>query len=395
MDAQEDTHSTSLLRNGVPPRNRQGLRTGFTTGACAAAAAKAAAHCLIHNEALTSVCSTLPNRQAVRFGLSRCTWEGEGVLCGVIKDAGDDPDCTHGAELLAHVCLRRESGVEILGGEGVALVTLPGLGLEVGTAAVNPVPRRNITEMVQEELAQSSWSGAVVRISAPAGEAMALKTTNARLGLLGGISILGTSGIVRPYSTAAFRASVVQAIRVAHMQGCEEVVLTTGGRSETWAMRLYPELNVRAFVQMGDFAGVSVRQAAHCGLRRVRVVGMMGKLSKLAAGRMMTHAAGSQVDLQLLAGLAAEEGASLALCEEILKAVTARRVLELCAEARIHSLPTAICRRASAALQIHAGESLALQVSLLDFEGNLLGTASRPARLAHKSSHAKNKRSHP
>jgi cobalt-precorrin-5B (C1)-methyltransferase len=364
-------------RPKVPPRQKGGMRTGFTTGACSAAAAKAAVRCLIRGEPLDAIESVLPNGQVVRFALERCELLAASARCGVIKDAGDDPDCTHGAELLAEVELRRQSGIEIRGGPGVATVTKPGLGLEVGTAAVNPVPRRNISAMVAEELAGSPWAGAVVTISVPGGEEMAKHTTNARLGLVGGISILGTTGIVRPYSTAAFKASVVQAIDVARSRGLDEIVLTTGGKSETYAMALLPGLAEDAFIQVGDFVGVAVRHGRRRGVRRAHIVGMMGKLSKMADGKMQTHAAGSQVNMELLAELAGECGAGGDLVAEIRQASTARRVLELCAGAGVHGITDAVCRRVVAHTQAHAGAGLEIVVYLVDFDGTLLGCHPR------------------
>ncbi|HEU4730727.1 MAG TPA: cobalt-precorrin-5B (C(1))-methyltransferase, partial [Kofleriaceae bacterium] len=260
----------------VPPRDRRGLRTGFTTGACAAAAAKAAARYLVRGAPLVEIETTLPNRTHVTFALHRCERAGARAICSIIKDAGDDPDCTHGAELVAEVELRDEPGVEIRGGAGVATVTRPGLGLVVGEPAINPVPRRNITEMVEQELAAAERRGAIVTISVPGGEDMAKNTTNARLGLLGGISILGTTGIVQPYSTAAFRASVVQEIEVAAAAGLGTLVLTTGGKSEAYAQRLHPALPEAAFIQVGDFIGVGIKHCARRRISRVIVVGMIG-----------------------------------------------------------------------------------------------------------------------
>src|SRR5262249_47783772 len=161
-----------------------------------------------------------------------CERVESGAICSIIKDAGDDPDCTHGAELVAEVELRAEPGIEIRNEADVATVTKPRLGLEVGAPAINPVPRRNLIEMVEEELAGSPSASALVTVSVPGGEQMAEKTTNARLELLRGISILGTTGIVKPYSTAAYKASVVQAIDVATVRGERELVFTTGGKSE-------------------------------------------------------------------------------------------------------------------------------------------------------------------
>jgi cobalt-precorrin-5B (C1)-methyltransferase len=361
------------MTSAVPPRDRKGLRTGFTTGACAAAAAKAAARVLVTNTMLTEIETTLPNRTRVTFPLARCERIGACAVCSIIKDAGDDPDCTHGAELVAEVALRAEPGIELRGGPGVATVTKAGLGLEIGTPAINPVPRRNISEMVEEELAGGPFRGAVVVISVPGGEEMALKTTNARLGLVGGISILGTTGIVQPYSTAAWKASVVQEIGVAASSELRELVLTTGGKSEQYAMALYPHLPEQAFIQVGDFIGVGVRQCARSGVHRAIVVGMMGKLSKMAKGRMQTHAAGSEVDMEFLAALAAESGASAELVASVRQANTARHVLELCRDAGLAGITTLVCRKVVEHCARHAGGSLDVHACLVDFGGALLG----------------------
>lgn len=356
------------------PRNKRGLRTGFTTGACAAAAAKAATRSLVKEMNVQQIETTLPNRSRVTFAVHRCERSGGRALASVIKDAGDDPDCTHGAELVAEVELKGTSGVEIHGGPGVATVTKPGLGLEVGAPAVNPMPRRNITEMVEEELGASPYRGAIVVLSVPGGEEMAKQTINARLGLIGGISILGTTGIVKPYSTAAFKASVVQAIDVAREHGQREVVLTTGGKSEAYAMRLRPDLSEEAFIQMGDFVGVAVKHCARRGLAQATIVGMIGKLSKMADGKMQTHAAGSEVNMELLAGFAAELGASGHIQAAIRGANTARHVLELCAASGLGGIASLVCRKVVEHATHHAGNRIAVGASLVDFNGKLLGS---------------------
>jgi cobalt-precorrin-5B (C1)-methyltransferase len=357
----------------VPERDKKGLRTGFTTGACAAATAKAAARCLVRDTALSEIETTLPNRMRVTFKLNRCERIGSRAICSVIKDAGDDPDCTHGAEIIAEVELRESAGIELLGGQGVATVTKPGLGLEVGAPAINPVPRRNIIEMVEEELAGTRWRGAVVKISVPGGEEMARQTINARLGLIGGISILGTSGIVKPYSTAAFRASVVQAIDVARERGLTDLVLTTGGKSEAFAMKLFAHLPEDAFIQMGDFVGTALKHCNRRGVRRAIIVGMIGKLSKMADGRMQTHAAGSEVNMALLARLAAKLGADRAISAQIRTANTARHVLELCKANGITGLAGEICRKVVEHGSRYAGGPLEVHAYLIDFDGTVLG----------------------
>jgi len=354
-------------------KEKRGTRTGFTTGACAAASARAATRVLVRGGLLDAIEATLPNRQKVTFALARCERVDDHAICSVIKDAGDDPDCTHGAEMIAEVRLTMDDAIEIRGGEGVATVTKPGLGLEVSAPAVNPVPRRNITEMVAEEIDGSSYRGAVVTIRVPGGEEMAKKTTNARLGLIGGISILGTSGIVKPYSTAAYRASVVQAIDVARERGIDELVLTTGGKSEAYAMKLYPYLPEEAFIQVGDFVGTAIRHAARRSVRIARIVGMIGKLSKMADGKTMTHAAGSEVNMDLLASIAAELGARDEVLAQIRAANTARHVLELCAAEGLTAITSRICARVIDTMVAHAGAPLDVRAALVDFNGALLG----------------------
>src|SRR5581483_9588162 len=253
----------------------------------------------------------------------------------------------------------------------VATVTKPGLGLDVGAPAINPIPRRNITDMVDEELRGSEWRGAIVTLSVPGGEEMAKQTLNARLGLVGGISILGTTGIVVPYSTAAYKASVVQGIDVARNRGLDELVLTTGGKSESYAMKLHPHLPEEAFIQVGDFIGTGVKHCARRGARRAIVVGMMGKLSKMANGKMQTHAAGSEVNMELLADLARELGAQAELVEQIRTANTARHVLELCAAGGLTGITSLVCRKVAENCSAHAG-GLDVHALLVDFDGKLL-----------------------
>lgn len=356
-----------------PARPPSGLRTGYTTGACAAAAARAACRAALGGGSVREVAVTLPNGQPATFAVARCEPSSGAARCGVVKDAGDDPDVTHGALVVAEVSLDGRPGVRVEGGEGVARVTRPGLGLEVGSPAINPVPRRNIEAMVAAELAGSGHPGALVTISVPGGEALAAATLNPRLGLVGGLSILGTTGVVRPFSTSAWRASVLQAIEVARAAGLAHLVFTTGGRTEAAAMRLLPGLPELAFVQAGDFMGAALRGARRRGVARATVVAMAGKLLKLAAGLGQTHASQGEVDLALLAALAAEAGAPPPLCQEVRAANTARHALDLCRAAGLDGLAALLCRRAAAALARWAGASLSLRAVLVDFDGAPLG----------------------
>src|SRR5689334_6308026 len=311
---------------------QKALRTGWTTGTCASAAAKAAAQLLAGGPPPPEWVEVgLPSGRRVTFAVESAGMVGAAARAVVVKDAGDDPDVTHGAHLTATVAWRAgERGVELAGGEGVGVVTRPGLGLAVGGPAINPVPREMITQAVTEVVGER---GVRVEISVPDGERMARKTTNRRLGVLGGISILGTTGIVRPFSTASWRASVVQAVQVAAAQGEQTIVLCTGGRTEKGAIALLPELPEVGFVEVGDFTGAALRMAVARGVPRVVFVGMVGKLSKLAAGVLMTHYTRSAVDPGLLADLTATAGAAPSTVDEVRAANTARHAYELWAAA--------------------------------------------------------------
>jgi cobalt-precorrin-5B (C1)-methyltransferase len=346
---------------------RRALRPGWTTGTCAAAAAKAATAALVEQRPQRSVEIGLPSGRRVTFPVDSCSYRPDRAEAVVVKDAGDDPDVTDGAHLTATVSWRAEPGVALDGGEGVGVVTKPGLGLELGGPAINPVPRQMITQAVAEVVADR---GVRVVISVPEGEVMARKTTNRRLGILGGISILGTTGIVRPFSTASWRASVEQAVAVMAAQGETTLVLSTGGRTEQGAMALLPDLPDVCFVEVGDFTGAALRQAVAHGLRRVVFVGMVGKLTKLAAGVLMTHYTRSRVSTELLAEITTAVGADPALAARVRAANTARHAYELWEAAGILDRCGAeLCRRTAAALERFTDGRLAARVVLVDFSG--------------------------
>lgn len=263
------------------------------------------------------------------------------------------------------------------GGEGVAVVTKNGLGLEVGTHAINPVPRKHISTIVKNEI-ESFQMGAIVTISVPRGQEMAKKTINERLGLIGGISILGTSGIVRPYSTAAFRTSVIQAIDVSTTKNHKKLVLTTGGKSEQYAMNLFRELPEEVFIQVGDFIGVGIKHCQRCKIENAVIVGMVGKLSKMANGVTQTHQAGSSVDFSMLSDLALQANASSSVASEIQNANTARESLEICQRNQVHLFPDLICEKVCTSMSKHnKEESLQISCFLVDFDGKLLGRHPR------------------
>jgi cobalt-precorrin-5B (C1)-methyltransferase len=373
------------LREPDLPRTakvRQGaLRTGWTTGTCASAAAKAAAQLLVAGEAPGWVEVGLPSGRRVTFAVERCELVADGAARAVVvKDAGDDPDVTHGAHLTATVSWlpAPAGGVELAGGDGVGTVTRPGLGLDVGGPAINPVPRLMIAQAVTEVVGDR---GVHVEISVPDGERMARKTTNRRLGILGGISILGTTGVVRPFSTASWRASVVQAVQVAAAQGERTIVLCTGGRTEKGAMALLPDLPEVCFVEVGDFTGAALRVAAERGIGRVVFVGMVGKLTKLAAGVLMTHYTRSAVDTGLLGRITCAAGGTDELVAAVDGANTARHAYELWeAAGQLRAAGDELCSRVSDVLVRFGG--LPAEVAMVDFTGRVVVAATDPGWVA-------------
>lgn len=368
---------------------KRGTRTGFTTGACSAAAARAAVLGLVHGAVPETVESVLPNGDVVSFVVHDGRCDASNAHAMVIKDAGDDPDCTDKAHLTADVRLLPDQAGAVLlqGGFGVGTVTMPGLGLEVGGPAINPVPRRNIEENVRAVAADVLLdAGIEVTISVPQGLEMSKKTLNARLGILGGISILGTSGIVKPYSTSAYRASVVQGVQVAATIGRDKgegqghgiVVLTTGGRTEQFAMNERPELPHACFVQMGDFLRYALDTAVAEGLREVVIGGMVGKLTKIAQGETITHANRADVDTGLLAELAASIGAPADECAAIAANVTARFAAErMEALGLLNEFHTALAKKVVSTLTAadrYAGK-FHLHVLVCDFDGRKIAEA--------------------
>jgi cobalt-precorrin-5B (C1)-methyltransferase len=312
----------------------------------------------------------------IRVPINRLGYADGVATAGVIKDGGDDPDVTHGAEIVVRVRRVAEPGVHILGGPGVGTITQPGLELPPGSAAINPVPRTMIAQGVALALGTDRPEpGVEVIVSVPGGEGLARKTLNARIGILGGLSILGTTGIVRPMSTSSWRASVLQAIDVAAANHLDHLVLTTGGRSERFARRLYPELPEMAFVQMGIFTGDCLRQTVVRGVRRASIGGMIGKVAKLATGRMQTHVAGGGVDVGFLAELARDAGAGEDLVAAVAGANTARHVEELIDAADFPAFYTHVAQRTAAACHDYVDGRLEIEAILFNFEGGILASA--------------------
>jgi len=365
----------------LAPESREGggpLRTGLTTGVCATAAAVTAARLALGRSAAETVAVTLPRGEEVHLPLQDARAIPGGAEAGVTKDAGDDPDATHGARVWVRVEPVPEPATMFRAGSGVGMVTRPGLPVPEGEPAINPVPRRMITEHLEDLAAELGHGGGFrVTIGVDDGERIAQRTMNPRLGIVGGISILGTTGIVRPFSCAAFIASIHQGIDVARSNGLERVACCTGGTSEAVARQRYG-LDDMALVEMGDLFGAVLKYLGKHPVPKVVLAAGFGKLTKFAAGHLDTHSRKCAIDLDALAGEARDLGADDDLAARVAAANTSLEALGLC---RGVGLPLAdrICSRARSRARSYLPGSTALEVCAVDREGRLIGYAHEGA----------------
>lgn len=322
------------------------LRSGFTTGACATAAAKAALVALLSRTEQTASCITLPSGEKITLPVAATEWGDNTAMCTVIKDSGDDPDVTNGCSVIARIELQAgQSPAPVIlfrGGEGVGTVTLPGLGLEIGGPAINATPRRLMTGELTAVLEENGLSGkikeVVVTISVPGGKELAARTFNPKLGIVGGISIIGTSGIVRPFSNDAFIASIRKEAEVAKAIGCSRLVINSGAKSERFlkaylAERFSEELPPQMFVHYGNFIGETLKIAAELQFDEVIMGIMIGKAVKLAEGALDTHSKKVVMNKAFLKGLAGEAGCQSESVQKIDSLTLARELWELFSEA--------------------------------------------------------------
>lgn len=352
------------------------LKRGWTTGACATAAVKAAYTALLTGGFPDPVTITLPRGQTPAFTLAREILGEGSAMAGIIKDAGDDPDVTHLAMIEATVRLASKgSGIAFRAGPGVGTVTKPGLPIGVGEPAINPVPRAMMTAVIGELAKQHGATGDVeIEISIPGGEALAEKTWNPRLGILGGLSILGTTGIVVPFSCAAWIASIHRGIDVARASGTSHVGAATGSTSEA-AVRLRHGLTPDRMLDMGDFAGGMLKYLRSHPIPRLTIGGGFAKLTKLGQGLLDLHSGRGQVDMDWLARQGAALGADGALVNAIRNGNTAMQALTLSDEARL-PLGDVVAKRArETALGVLSGAPVAVEVLVFDRAGQIVGLA--------------------
>lgn len=371
---------SSVSSVGEPSGGREaqlkhtGLRPGWTTGACATAATTAAYTALLTGDFPDPVTITLPKGQTPAFALAAEALSGGTAMAGIVKDAGDDPDVTHGALVRATVRpLPTGSGVVFRAGPGVGTVTRPGLPLDVGEPAVNPVPRQLMREHVAAVAARHGGTGDVeLTLSIDNGEEIARSTWNPRLGILGGLSVLGTTGVVVPYSCSAWIDSIRRGVDVARAAGRTHVAGCTGSTSEKTVVAEYG-LPEDALLDMGDFAGAVLKYVRRHPVDRLTVCGGFAKLSKLAAGHLDLHSARSQVDKGFLADLARQGGATPELAEAVAAANTGLAALQLCTAAGVPLGDLVAVAARDQALAVLRGAPVTVDVLCTDRTGTLVG----------------------
>lgn len=356
------------------PVGRQKLRCGYTTGTCAAAAAAGAAALLLTGETLPAVRIATPAGVAVEAELLQHA-AGEGwAACAVRKDGGDDPDVTDGALIFARVERTDTPGIIIDGGEGVGRVTLPGLDQPVGEAAINSTPRRMIAEQLESAAAKAGYTGGLrAVISVPEGEALAKRTFNPRLGIVGGISILGTSGIVKPMSETALLDSLYLEMDQRRAAGVEDLLLTPGNYGESFAREVLG-LNLHRWCMCSNYLGAAIDHAAGAGFRSVLVVGHLGKLIKAAAGCMNTHSKTADARRETLTAHAALAGADGGLLRALFDSPTTDAGVELLKQAGLLGpVMASIGEALDGQLKRRAGEGLTIEALFFSNQYGILG----------------------
>lgn len=309
------------------------LRSGFTTGSCATAATKAALTGLLTGEIQHHVTIALPNQEEITFPVHSCAFLPNSCQCGVTKDAGDDPDVTNGYTIYSEVSFNDRPDIRFLPGEGVGTVTLPGLGIPVGEPAINTTPRAMITREIERVIMNHGLAhGIDIRISVPGGMELGRKTFNPKLGITGGISIIGTSGIVRPFSSEAFVNSIRKEIQVAKALNCHHIVINSGAKSEKALVSRYPSLPPQAFIHYGNFIGETLKIAEEEGILSVTMGIMIGKAVKLAEGNLDTHSKNVVMNKDFITAIARESGCPSEATARIATITLARELWRLFAD---------------------------------------------------------------
>jgi cobalt-precorrin-5B (C1)-methyltransferase len=356
------------------------LRRGWTTGACATAAAKAAFEALLTGTFPDPVEIVLPKGERPSFALAQSGRDGDTATAGIVKDAGDDPDVTHLALVLATVRrLPAGSGVQFRAGVGVGTVTRAGLPIPPGEPAINPVPRQMMRDAMAEVATRCGGMADVeITLAIPNGAELAKQTWNPRLGIVGGLSILGTTGIVNPYSCSAWIASIHRGIDVIRAAGLDHAAACTGSTSEAAVARRYT-LPDFAYIDMGDFAGGVLKYLRHHPIPRLTIAGGFGKISKLAEGSLDLHSGRSQISLDGLASGAGQLGGDATTADTIRGANTAMEALQIARGAGL-ALGDWVARKAQAVAEAEVDRKVDVELLIFDRSGETVGHAGFGAR---------------
>ncbi|QLF70605.1 cobalt-precorrin-5B (C(1))-methyltransferase [Peteryoungia desertarenae] len=354
------------------------LRTGWTTGACATAATKAALTALLTDDFPDPVTITLPKGQTPAFALALEGRDGERAFAGIVKDAGDDPDVTHGATIIASVRrLPAGSGIRFVGGDGVGQVTKAGLPIPPGEPAINPVPRQMMTAEVEALCkAHAMAPDMEITISVPGGGEIATRTWNPRLGIIGGISILGTTGVVNPFSCAAWIHSIHRGIDVARAEGLTHVLGATGSTSER-AAQAFHGLPDGALIDMGDFAGGLLKYLRTHPVPRLTIAGGFAKITKLAQGALDLHSSRSQIDNYFYLSLDCTKKLKQSTLSEVVSANTALETLEIMKKEGIEIAQEVAERARHTALAALRGAAVDVDLIVTDRKGTIIAHAKR------------------
>jgi len=350
--------------------NGKRLRKGYTTGCCAAAAARAAARMLATGKPVESIEIRVPAGFELRLPVDNIALHPEWAVCSVRKDSGDDPDVTDGLDVFARVALAGHGSIEITAGEGVGKVTKPGLGIPVGSPAINPVPRRMIMEAVRSELPDGK--GARVTISIPGGEKVATKTFNPRLGIVGGLSILGTTGIVEPMSEEAFKEALVLKIKSLAADGFKRAVLVPGKYGEDFAVSKLG-LPQEIIAVCSNFVGFMLDACWEHGLKDVLLVGHIGKLIKVAGGIFHTHSRVADARMEILAALACLHGADRETIRLLLDCTTTDAAFDILKARGLHGIYDSIAERVSSRCRQRVQGQVNVGTIIYGQKGDLLG----------------------
>lgn len=363
-------------------KNNKKLRMGYTTGSCAAAAARAAARMLLCGKPVSEVSLMTPKGIRLTLEVLDARISPEEASCAIRKDAGDDPDVTDGLKVYASVRRSAEPGVQIDGGEGVGRVTRAGLEQPVGAAAINKVPRQMIREGVEEVCRELGYEGGMsVRISIPGGEALAEKTFNPRLGIVGGLSVLGTSGIVEPMSEEALIETIRIDVKMQLAQGRKYLVLVPGNYGLDYLNDYHPEL-LRRSVKYSNFLGEAVDAAVEYGAEGILLAGHIGKLVKLAGGIMNTHSRNADSRMEILTAHAAVLGADQKTAAALMDCITTDEAVEILeAKGLLEGVMERLLKRMEFYLDHRSGHSLERGILVFSQKTGTLGKSSDADRI--------------